>query len=405
MAQEIMPDLLLIDLMMPHMDGYEAILQLRNDTRTSHLPIIIVTAKSASGEVVTGFESGADDYITKPFNTDELLARVKGHLRRAAQRPVHNPLTGLAGNVLLTEELKYRIKSGEAFALLYLDLDNFKAFNDVYGFARGDQMLKLVADVLIQSMIMHQEGSNFIGHIGGDDFAIITTPRVLKVLCTTIIERFDKQVRYLYDKSDLERGYLEGTDRDGVVRHFPLTSISIGVVTNVQRSFDDYEEVSRIATEMKQYAKTRVGSCYEIDRRKINTPPVPTERRRVSLPVLLLLSANDTFCQELYDLLHEHVYQMLIAHTVPDAHTLLSRDGNPPDLVIVDAHLEQNVWDFCVTLRAFAPELPLLTLISRQEDQERSIAHGATMSLLQPCSTFELVEVIDGLLSQVAFYD
>jgi len=401
MAQEIMPDLLLIDLMMPHMDGYEAIRQLRNDTRTSHLPIIIVTAKSASGEVVTGFESGADDYITKPFNTDELVARVKGHLRRAAQRPVHNPLTGLAGNVLLTEELKYRIKSGEPFALLYLDLDNFKSFNDVYGFARGDRMIKLVADVLIESVMMHQKGSDFIGHIGGDDFAVITTPCVLEALCTTVIERFDERVRYLYETDDLKRGYLEGADRDGVARRFPITTISIGVVTTMQRTFVDYEEVSRVATEMKQFAKTRPGSCYEVDRRKVDTGPFPSERRRVSLPVLLLLSADDLLCRELYELLHDHFYQMLLVAGVPEARALLSREAGMPDLVIADARLGRNVWDFCLKLRTLAPQLPLLTLVARQEDQERSIAHGATMSILQPFSGTELIGVVDGLLAQV----
>src|SRR5439155_17234472 len=128
MAQERVPDLVVIDLMMPYLDGYEAIRQLRNDTRTAHLPMVVLTAKSTPDDVVIGFETGADDYITKPFNIPELLARIKGHLRRASQRPVRNPLTDLAGNILLTEELKYRLKGTTPFALLYVDLDNFKAF-------------------------------------------------------------------------------------------------------------------------------------------------------------------------------------------------------------------------------------------------------------------------------------
>ncbi len=133
MAQERIPDLVLVDLMMPYLDGYEAIRQLRNDTRTAHLPMVILTAKSTPDDVVTGFETGADDYITKPFNIPELLARVKGHLRRAAQRPVRNPLTDLPGNILIAEELKYRLKQPDPFVFMYVDLDNFKAFNDTYG--------------------------------------------------------------------------------------------------------------------------------------------------------------------------------------------------------------------------------------------------------------------------------
>src|SRR5215211_6720402 len=187
MAQERVPDLVLIDLMMPQMDGYEAIRQLRNDTRTAHLPMLILTAKSTLDDVVTGFETGADDYITKPFNIPELLARIKGHLRRASQQPVRNPLTGLPGNVLLTEELKYRLKRPDRFAYLYVDLDNFKAFNDTYGPARGDRVIKLLAEVLVEQVQAHGSGNDFIGHIGGDDFAVLTGPDILDDLCQSII--------------------------------------------------------------------------------------------------------------------------------------------------------------------------------------------------------------------------
>src|SRR5258706_6897153 len=216
MAQERVPDLVLVDLMMPHLDGYEAIRQLRNDTRTAHLPMIILTAKSTPDDVVTGFETGADDYITKPFNIPELLARIKGHLRRAAQRPVRNPLTDLPGNILLTEELKYRLKLPDPFAFLYTDLDNFKAFNDTYGPARGDRVIRLMADVLIEQVQAHSASGDFIGHIGGDDFAVITSLDVLDDLCRTIIDTFDQRVRTLYDPEDLARGYLQGVDRQSV---------------------------------------------------------------------------------------------------------------------------------------------------------------------------------------------
>jgi len=209
MAQERVPDLVLVDLMMPQMDGYEAIRQLRNDTRTAHLPMLILTAKSALDDVVTGFETGADDYITKPFNIPELLARIKGHLRRASQQPVRNPLTGLPGNVLLTEELKYRLGRPDLFAYLYVDLDNFKAFNDTYGPARGDRVIKLLAEVLRDSVASQGDDGDFVGHIGGDDFAIITSPDVLDQLCGQIMTTFDQQVRLLYDPDDLARGYLQ----------------------------------------------------------------------------------------------------------------------------------------------------------------------------------------------------
>jgi DNA-binding response OmpR family regulator len=232
MAQDTVPDLILVDLMMPLMDGFEAIRQLRNDTRTSHLPMIILTARSASAEVVTGFDSGADDYIVKPYDIDVLLARIRSHLRRAAQLPVRNPLTGLPGNVLLQAELERQLSQGNPFALLYIDLDNFKAFNDAYGFARGDKAIHMLASVLAE--VAPRE--DFLGHIGGDDFAIVHFGGDPEGLAKRIISAFDAKVRDLYDATDLARGYIRQIDRHGVARQFGLLSLSISVVSTLGRA-------------------------------------------------------------------------------------------------------------------------------------------------------------------------
>ncbi|HMQ35519.1 MAG TPA: response regulator, partial [Chloroflexaceae bacterium] len=251
MAQDSPPDLLLIDLMMPLMDGFEAIRQLRNDTRTSHLPMIILTARSASSEVVVGFDSGADDYIVKPYDIDVLLARIRSHLRRANKLPVRNPLTGLPGNVLLQAELERQISHGTAFSLIYIDLDNFKAFNDAYGFARGDRAIHLLASVLAE--VAPRE--DFLGHIGGDDFAIIHYGGRAEELCQRIVAAFDARVRELYDAVDLQRGFLRGVDRHGVPRQFGLLSLSISVVSNQGHQFSSVDEISKVAAELKGAAK------------------------------------------------------------------------------------------------------------------------------------------------------
>lgn len=399
MAQAEKPDLLIVDLMMPQLDGYEAIRQLRNDTRTAHIPMLILTAKSASEEVVTGFESGADDYITKPFNTDELLARIKGHLRRAAQRPVYSPLTGLAGNVLIVEELKYRIKRNEPFALLYADLDNFKAFNDTYGFSRGDRMIKLLADVLIEGITTYSNGNDFVGHIGGDDFAVITTPDILQPLCRMIVEQFDERVQQLYDLEDLERGYLTSTDRNGIPRKFPITSISIGIVTNRYRNFDDPEEVSRIATEMKQFAKTKPGSVYEVDERGAQHISVDKERRGKLMPTLLLVSVDGAIQRRLLKMLQEHGYRTLAAPGLIEAHTLLAHAESQPNLVIVDARLDSVFRHLSTEMRNMAPELPLLMLVSDDGDQEHSFTHNGHMCIQQSVTDAEIIGVVQRLLS------
>lgn len=261
-AQALMPDLLLIDLMMPQLDGYEAIRQLRADTRTAHLPMIVLTARAATDDVVSGFESGADDYVAKPYNATELLARIRRQLRRAAQRPVRSPLTGLAGNVLITEEIRYRLQGERHFALLHIDLNNFKAFNDTYGFARGDQVIRLLAEILSESAVPDAPERDFVGHIGGDDFALVTLTERIEQVCTRAIHRFDSRIGDLYDDADRRRGYLEGTDRYGTARRFPITSIAIGGVTSRARRFAGPDEMGQAATAMKERAKNGAGSTH-----------------------------------------------------------------------------------------------------------------------------------------------
>ncbi|NNJ11312.1 response regulator [Chloroflexales bacterium ZM16-3] len=263
-AQVVMPDLLLIDVMMPDMDGYEALRQLRNDTRTAHIPVIMITARAEPIDLVYGFDSGADDYITKPFNSTELLARVRSQIRRAARRPVRSPLTGLAGNILITEELRFRLSRPGPFALLYADLNNFKAFNDAYGFARGDRVILLAAEVILSCAGQGGE-RDFVGHIGGDDFALITIPARIQPICQRVLAEFGQRVRELYDADDLARGHLEGFDRHGTYQRFPITTLAIGGVTNRHDQFANPDAIGQRAAEMKLLAKRVSPGNYVID--------------------------------------------------------------------------------------------------------------------------------------------
>jgi diguanylate cyclase (GGDEF)-like protein len=277
-AQAQVPDLLLIDLMMPLLDGFEAIRQLRNDTRTAHLPMIILTARSNPNEVISGFDNGADDYIVKPYDTDVLLARIRGHLRRAAQLPVRNPLTGLPGNMLLKAELQRLLDQQQLFCLLYIDLDNFKAFNDAYGFARGDQAIHTLANVLTNTA----NETDFVGHIGGDDFAIIHHGLAIEQLCHRLIQAFDQQIRRLYEPADLAHGYIKSPDRHGTVRSFKLLSVSIAVVSTAWRDFTTVDEMSKIAAELKRAAKSIPQSSYQLDRNHQPAKPDRTDQQSVS---------------------------------------------------------------------------------------------------------------------------
>lgn len=265
---QVTPDLILLDVVLPKMNGYEICRVIRNDTRAGHVPVIMLTSKGEVVDKVTGLEAGADDYITKPFDCLELVARVKTHLRRAKQEKSFNPLTGLPGNVLIEEEIKHRVADRDKkFAVLYLDLDNFKAYNDVYGFLKGDEVIKLVAHVIDKNIRGSGNVDDFIGHIGGDDFIAITTPDKVDDICKGIINLFDSTIPLFYSSKDRRDGYIITRDRMNRETKYPFMSISIAVVSNEHRFIDNHWQVAEIAAELKKYAKSKEGSVYVKDRR------------------------------------------------------------------------------------------------------------------------------------------
>lgn len=262
------PDIILLDVVLPKMNGFEICRLLRNDTRTSHLPIIMLTSKGQVQDKVAGLDAGADDYITKPFDNLELVARVKTHLRRAKQEKSFNPLTGLPGNILIEEEIKHRVADvRKKMAVLYIDLDNFKAYNDVYGFLKGDEVIKFVAHLIEKNVKGFGNPDDFIGHIGGDDYIAITTPEKVDIICKSIIEQFDSSIPLFYSSDDRRRGFIITRDRTNQEMKYPFMSVSIAVVSNERRYVENHWQVAEIAAEMKKYAKSKAGSVYVKDRR------------------------------------------------------------------------------------------------------------------------------------------
>lgn len=262
------PDIILLDVVLPQMNGYEICRLLRNDTRTSHLPIIMLTSKGQTEDKVAGLEAGADDYVTKPFDPPELVARVKTHLRRAKQEKSFNPLTGLPGNILIEEEIKHRVEGEKSkFSVLYLDLDNFKAYNDVYGFLKGDEVIKFIAHIIEKTVKEQGNPEDFIGHIGGDDFIAITTPDRVDIICKSIINQFDTTISLFYSSDDRRRGYITTRDRNNKQIQYPFMSISIAVVSNEKRKIENHWQVAEVAAELKKFAKSKAGSVYVKDRR------------------------------------------------------------------------------------------------------------------------------------------
>jgi diguanylate cyclase (GGDEF)-like protein len=282
-ARRSTPDLILLDVMMPRMDGLEALQKLREDARTSHIPVVLLTARAQREDTLGGLEAGADDYITKPFDGDVLIARIHSALRRADQQRSLNPLTGLPGNERILAELSARLGRALPLALLYVDLDQFKPFNDHYGFLRGDEAIRALADLLRQVARDLGDAETFVGHVGGDDFVVILTPGQAETVAADICRRFDDLAPTLYDPADRMAGSIEVPDRRGVPQRFPLLSLSIGIATTERRDFAHQGEVVTVATEMKRYAKSHgTGrSTYAFDRRGDDEPTVDLE---VDLP-------------------------------------------------------------------------------------------------------------------------
>ena len=262
------PDLIVLDVMMPIMDGYEVARRVRRHPANTHVPIIMLTAKSEVEDKLAGFEAGADDYITKPFGPQELLARVKTKIRRVEVDSSLSPLTRLPGNLAIEAELRRRIETKDKFAVLYLDLDNFKAFNDVYGFTHGDEAIQLVATSSVDVIRRRGTPQDFVGHIGGDDFIIVTLPERSEEIAREIIDMFDRDVRKLYNAQDLRQGYIETRDRRGSLNRFPIMSLSIAIISNEQRALDNYAQIGEAAAELKRYAKSIGGSVYVKDKRR-----------------------------------------------------------------------------------------------------------------------------------------
>ena len=267
-VNDVLPDLVLLDVMMPKIDGFEVCRRLKADARTKHIPVIMLTARSLQADKVIGLTAGADDYLIKPFDGTELALRVTSSIRRGREMRATSPLTQLPGNIQIQDELKHRTAAEEPFALMYIDLDNFKAFNDHYGFLRGDEAIKLMAKCSGEIIQKHSPSTGFLGHVGGDDFVAIVDASVAEQVAKEMIRCWDGLVPRLYDELDVANGYIEVTDRRNELRRFPLMSVSIGIATNSQGQIRTHWEASEIASEMKHFAKSREGSTYALDRRR-----------------------------------------------------------------------------------------------------------------------------------------
>lgn len=268
LVHQKMPDLVICDYMMPVMNGRELCKALKKDILLRHIPVIMLTGKGEVHDRIGGIEAGADDYIVKPFDPDELLVRIKSILRRTVSSLDANPLSHLPGNTSIMEELQHSIDSGKLFAVGYADLDKFKAYNDKYGFEKGDEVIRETARILIKVVRGKGGPDAFIGHIGGDDMVFIVDNSVADEICGDIIKEFDAKIPSFYSQEDKKAGFILGKDRQGKEQKIGLLSISICVVSNAAQPITHVGQISEIGAELKKYAKTVGKSNFVRDKRQ-----------------------------------------------------------------------------------------------------------------------------------------
>lgn len=250
-TRQVLPHLIVLDIMLPDIDGYEVCRTLRTSTRTSHIPVIFLTQKDERSDKLQGLELGADDYITKPFDIEELKLRVQGAIRRSERESLTDPRSGLPAGRLIEEQLR-RIIRQEGWALMDLRITHFNAFNDVYGFVAGDDVLRFAAMLLGEVVDTQGTPNDFIGHAGGDNFIIISTDEAMPEIRKTIKERFDEEVQTHYNFMDRQQGFIQTTNAEGEAEQSPLMTMTMGVISPKEQRFADIREITEMAAEARR---------------------------------------------------------------------------------------------------------------------------------------------------------
>jgi PleD family two-component response regulator len=262
LARTEQPDLILLDINMPGINGGETCHRLKLSPETQAIPVVMLTCNEDLDLKLGTLDIGADDYLIKDkIDYRELNARVKGIINRTRQRMGCNPLSGLPGNVAVEKEILKRItENSRPWAVVYADLDSFKPFNDTYGFALGDDVIKLLANTITRAVREYGYPEDFIGHIGGDDLIFTTRPDRLETICPAIIADFDRAIIRFYNDADRKRGYIVAEDRDGQQRKFSFVSVTLAAILSTRNNFAATEELAKWAGDVKHQLKMHPGS-------------------------------------------------------------------------------------------------------------------------------------------------
>jgi DNA-binding response OmpR family regulator len=246
-----LPHLIILDIMLPDIDGFEVCRILRSNIRTSHVPIIFLTQKDERNDKLAGLELGADDYITKPFDIEELKLRVQRAIQRSEQQSLTDPRTGLPSGRLIEEQLR-RIIRQDSWALMDIRINNFEAFREVYGFVSGDDLLRFTGILINEVLDELGTPNDFLGHAGGDNFILVTAEEKAEAIRTRLKTRYAEEVQIHYNFTDREKGYIQATDESGQTTQIPLVNLAVGIVTPSEYQFADIREITELAADARR---------------------------------------------------------------------------------------------------------------------------------------------------------
>jgi response regulator RpfG family c-di-GMP phosphodiesterase len=363
MAAKERPDLILLDIVLPDLDGLDVCRQLKGSLQTRHIPVIAISAKTESEDRIASIAAGIEHYITKPFAPAEVVALVQASFKRLEQGENADPLTCLVNRAQINSRITAQIRQNKLFAVIYIDIDHFRVFNSVYGFDQGDRAIQLLADILYEAVKLFGNPDDLIGHCGGDDFIVVSTPQKARILCQTIIANFDSRVRAIYKPEDLERGYIEYQGRLGQREQCPMVSLSAAVVTNEKRTFSSPLQVSEIAAELRNYLRHFPGSNYYFDRREnsvVAQPPLvsknvaPEQQRELKTTqgvlawVTFLARELETPIVEIKDCLETLTTEQSVNSDTEEANGLAAiKESTGQILRILDEleHLKHSDWN------------------------------------------------------------
>jgi len=276
------PNLFIIDASFENKQGLRICKKIKSDFTTSYIPTIVLIDKRQLRRDLLSIEQGVDDYLIKPPDPIDLEIRIVLALRSAAHNFNANALTKLPGNKLIERELTRRIEERGQFSFHYIDINNFKSYNDKYGHIRGDQVIKETAGIISKSVKLRGEADDFVGHIGGDDFVVVTRPAAAEAIATDIIEDFDSRAVSFYSEADRQAGFIVAKDRGGKVTNVPLMSLTIAIVNNTREKIANLLELTDLSMEIKNYLKGLSGSNFMVNRRVLDRGPLNRKKEETS---------------------------------------------------------------------------------------------------------------------------